>query len=167
MPKLASWSRLTRIQLRFGLWHLLLTLVIGAGLGFGMPALASVADLRAAAEAHAGRSVRLDPRLAIPACPAGYAFEESTGGMPRLRASCPQTGWHMWIPIGAPDVVDNAALRRGQLVRVRSAGPGFSVSTNAVVQSFNRREAVVILENPHSGQRFRANVKPDGSIEAM
>lgn len=128
-----------------------------------MPASATVAELRAGAEAFAGQPVRVDARLAVPDCAAGYAF--AAEGAARLRAYCPATGWQMWIPLAAAPPTAGLALRRGQSLQVAIGGAGFQARAQATVQSFDRRTGVVLLRNPQSGQIFRGRLQPDGSVE--
>ncbi len=129
--------------------------------------MASVADLQAAAENYVQGPVRIDPRLGVPDCAGGYHFERDMSATERLRASCPGTDWHLWIPLRAQAVPEGISLRRGQSMQVRVGGSGYEISARAIVQSFDRRDGIVVLKNVHSGQTFTGSLQPDGSVQVI
>lgn len=122
---------------------------------------ASVQQLRDEAIAHAGMAVRLDERLAVPACPSSFAFQMLGSGA--LLASCGETGWQMRLPMAPQQAT---VPRRGQVVRVEVQGPGYRATIDGIVESANPREGSVLLRNPRSGARFVGQIQPDGRISA-
>ena len=123
---------------------------------------ATAAQLREEAEAHAMRAVRLDDRLPVPGCPAGFAFRAA--GPDAIEASCLETGWRMRLPLARAAATDMP--RRGEALRVEIEGAGYRATVDGVVESANAREATVQLRNPRSGARFTARIQPDGRIVA-
>lgn len=124
-------------------------------------AAASVQQLQEQALSQAGVAVRLDPRLAVPGCPSGFAFQPLSPEA--VRASCPETGWQMRLPLS---LARAAAPRRGQAVRVEMEGQGYRATVDAIVESTNAREGTLMLRNPRSGTRFQGLLQPDGRISA-
>ena len=138
--------------------------VIATSLLLLSPAAASAnaAQLREEAEAHALRAVRLDERLPVPHCPAGFAFRAA--GVDAIDASCLETGWRMRLPLARAAAADMP--RRGEALRVEIEGAGYRATVDGVVESANARDATVQLRNPRSGARFTARIQPDGRIVA-
>lgn len=124
---------------------------------------ATAAQLRAEAEAQAQRPVRLDERLPVPACPAGFAFRPS--GPDAIDATCLETGWRMRIPLVRAQQAD--APRRGQALRVEIEKPGYRATVDGIVETSNARDGTVLLRNPRSGSRFTGQIQPDGRILAI
>lgn len=127
-----------------------------------MPSAAAAAavQLREAAEAHALRAVRLDDRLPVPDCPAGFAFRAA--GPDAIDASCLETGWRMRLPLARAPSMEMP--RRGEALRVEIEGAGYRATVDGIVESANAREASVLLRNPRSGTRFTARIQADGRV---
>lgn len=162
-----------------------LTLAPALAILLSLPGLASVpaggstvaADtataLRDQAEAATGRPVRLDPRLRIPPCASGFTFESGAASVAIL---CPASGWRLIAPMGGgvqasapssgPEARALPVIRRGDLVRVIQAGPGFTIALEAVAESAGAPGDRILLRNRLTGARFPATIGEDGVASA-
>ena len=131
-------------------------------------ASASAGSLREAAQAFAGAPVRLDERIAAPACAAGFQFRWLTATADQLEATCPESGWRMRIPVLARSsaAMQPAMPRRGEVLQVEMQGEGYRVRADAVVESASQRDGTLLLRNLKSGTRFAGHLQADGTVVA-
>ncbi len=134
-----------------------------------LPAAATAANasLQVAAQAFARAPIRLDERIAVPECPAGFQFRWLSASADGMEASCPGSDWRLRIPVAAAPAAPAAALpRRGEVLRVEMQGEGYRVSADAVVESASQRDGTLLLRNLRSGARFTGHLREDGSVVA-
>lgn len=148
-------------------WFFLLGAPVMALAVSAAAASASAGSLQEAAQAFAGAPVRLDERIAVPACAAGFQFRWLSATADQLEASCPGSDWRMRIPVAARPVAGMPAMpRRGEVLRVEMQGEGYRVSADAVVESASQRDGTLLLRNLKSGTRFTGHVLEDGTVVA-
>lgn len=141
--------------------------MIGMMMAMMLLAAATVDDtpagFRSRLEAVAGQPVRLDPRIAIPACPSGYRMERRATA---VEASCPDIGWRLVVPVAAVDAQPEATplVRRGSAVVVEAVGAGFSVRIDGVAEHDAGAGDNVRVRNLRSGQRVMARLDADGRL---
>lgn len=123
------------------------------------------AGFRAQLEAVAGQPVRLDPRIAIPACPGGHRLMLRATS---VDATCPETGWRLVVPVAAMRAAaaeeSERLVRRGSAVAVEAAGSHYSVRIDGVAESDGGAGDMVRVRNARTGQRVLARVSPDGRL---
>jgi hypothetical protein len=130
----------------------------------------SATQLRQRAEAAAGRPVAIDPRLRIPACAGGFAFEPVAAS---LAVHCPETGWRLVVPLGGGAARTAArapaapVIRRGDTVRVVHAGPGFTIAVDAIAENAGAPGDRILLRNRLTGARFPATIGADGAASTL
>jgi hypothetical protein len=123
------------------------------------------AEVRRLAEAMAGRPVRVDPRLAVPACKGGLEVTWRDDSRRALRVRCLAPGWHYVLPVGGEGTASRTPLiRRGQPVQVLTGGAGFRVVIEGVAEGEGHIGQRVVVRNLRSGQRLLADVGADGAL---
>ena len=146
----------------------LLLLALASGAGAAPDSLRVANSLLVAAQQFAGAPVRLDERIAVPDCVAGFRFRWLSATADQLEASCPGSDWRLRLPVSgrqgpAPQV---ALPRRGEVLRVEMHGEGYRIGADAVVESANQRDGTLLLRNLSSGTRFTGHLREDGSVVA-
>lgn len=130
------------------------------------PALGSNLNLRASAEAFAGQTVMIDPRLDVPGCPGHFRFRWYDSSRLALLASCPAIEWQMIVPLrsGRPAGQTRPVVRRGDPVRVSANGPGYAVSLDAVAEADARAGGRIRVRNASSGRAIIGDLSSDGNV---
>lgn len=157
-----------------GLVLLLAPSLAGAGASPAGATARDAADLRAAAEAVAGAPVLLDPRVPVPACPQARRVTLAATGR-SVEMVCPATGWRIVAPVaagasaasaGQPGGRAPAIVRRGDLVTISHAAPGFTITMEAIAEGSGGPGERILLRNRVTGARFPATIAADGSMMA-
>lgn len=127
--------------------------------GFHQPGRAAVDHLRQQAEVFAGRAVELDSRLAVPDCAGGYLLGWANAAQTAIAASCGRMAWRMVLPVAAV-----APIRRGQPLRVETAGQGFRLGVDVVAEGRSGAGGRIAVRNSRSGRAFEAVAAEDGRM---
>jgi flagella basal body P-ring formation protein FlgA len=123
--------------------------------------------LRDRVAAFAAATPLVDPRLALPACPA-LALDWVEPARTAVRASCADPVWRIYVPVqrdAAARAVPAALLvRRGDIVTVHVDGPGFTVALEGVAEADGAAGGQVRVRNRASGEHVLATVGADGVL---
>ena len=126
------------------------------------------ASLAAQIAAFAGQPVTLDARLDPPPCTQPLILAWVPPGRGAVGVTCAAPRWQLFVPLAAPAPPQRATplplYRRGDIVAVAAAGPGFSVAVEAVVDADAEAGARLRLHNRATGEHLQAVVGANGDI---
>ena len=111
-----------------------------------------------------GASVTLDPHLAPPDCTVALQIAWVPPGRGAVSVGCAAPAWRLFVPVAAPVSPVPPAIRRGDVVAVVAAGPGFRISVDAVAEADAAAGTRVRLRNKASGEPLQALVGADGQM---
>jgi hypothetical protein len=131
-------------------------------LSLGEPAGAGIIELRQQLSQFAGENIAMDERLRVPNCASGYSLRWLDADRTAIAASCDAANWRVVLPIQHGATASR--IRRGQLIRVETAGPGFRLSVDAVAEGQGMPGVAITMRNSASGRRFGAVAAPDGRM---
>ena len=119
------------------------------------------ATLAAQIALFTGTPVTLDPHLAPPDCAGPVQIAWVPPGRGAVSVTCPAPGWRLYVPVAAPAAAA-PLVRRGDIVAVIAAGPGFRISIDAVAEADAAAGTRLRLRNRSSGEPLQATVGADG-----
>ncbi|TPE59015.1 hypothetical protein FJQ54_14530 [Sandaracinobacter neustonicus] len=124
---------------------------------------AKAETLQQAAEAFAGASLSIDPRLASRSCPGGHRFNWASSGA-AVVARCGPNNPALVLPLQAQrTAAQQPTLRRGDRISADIAGEGFRIQLDAVAERVER-DGRVLLRNARSGRTIAAVLDQDGRL---
>lgn len=124
------------------------------------------AALAAQIAAFTGQPAALDPRLAPPDCATTPVVAWVPPGRGAVSVSCASPGWRLFVPVTTAAAPPRAVpvVRRGDMVAVVAAGPGFRISVAAIAETDAAPGGRLRLRNRATGERLQADIREDGEI---
>lgn len=105
-----------------------------------------------------GPALPVDRRLKLPNC--GSLPEITQAGASALAVRCADAGWRILVPLiaSAGPARADADIRKGDVVDLSIAGPGFSVSTSATALEDGRKGQALRLKAEATAPSITASV---------
>lgn len=122
-------------------------------------------EMRAQLAEFSGATALIDPRLALPYCPAPQlAWLGASRGA--VSVTCAAPVWRIFVPVQGVAAAPTAApvVRRGDSVTVNAGGRGYSIAVEGIAENDARIGAAVRIRNRATGAQINAQVGVDGVI---